>query len=126
MANLSGIFKQMDIKTACLMASIGDKVNMLQLEGFDKLDPDSNPFVCKLIKSIYGLKMSRENWFFTFKRHLETIGYEACKHDLCLFIEKRNKSWAMICVGIGVFFLLSVDRILRVVQGEDIKEFHYY
>ena len=54
-ANLGAIPKQMDIKTAYLIAPIEENVYMLQPEGFVKFDPDGNPLVCKLNKSIYGL-----------------------------------------------------------------------
>ena len=93
--NLGGIPKQMDIKTAYLNAPIEENVYLLQTEGFEKFVPDGNPLVCKLNKSIYGLKQSGRNWFLG---HLETIGFEACIHDPCLFIKKWNNTLAMICV----------------------------
>ena len=75
----------MDIKTASLNAQSHEIVYMLQIEGFEKIDPDGNPLVCKLNKSIYGLKQFGRNWFLTLREHLETIGFEACIHDPCLF-----------------------------------------
>ena len=50
----------MDIKTAYLNASTEENLYMLQPEGFEKLDPDVNPLVCKLNKNIYGLKPLEE------------------------------------------------------------------
>ena len=88
-ANLGGIPKQMDIKTAGMNAPIEENVCMLQHEGFENFDPDGNPLVCKLNKSIYGMKQSGRNWFLTLKRHLETIGFEACIRDPCLSIKKE-------------------------------------
>ena len=100
MAKLGGIPQQMDIKTAYLNAPIEENVYMLQPEGSEKFNPDSKSLVCKLNKSIYCLKQSGRNWFFTLKGHLETIGFEACIHDPCLFIKKLNSNLAMICVWV--------------------------
>ena len=66
---------------------------MLQPECFEKFDPDDNPLVCKLKKSIYGLKLTGKNWFLTLKEHLKTIGFKACTHDPCLFINNGITLW---------------------------------
>ena len=111
MVNLGGTPKQMDIKTAYLNARIEENVYMLQTGGFEKFDPDGNPLVCKLNKSIYGLKQSGRNWFLTLKEHLKTIGFEACTHDPCSFIKKWNNSSAMICVWVDdtIFYCPETD-----------------
>ena len=110
-ANLGGIPKQMDIKTAYLNAQIEENVYMLQAEGFEKFDSDGNPLACKLNKSVYGLKQLGRNWFLTLKGHLETIGFEACIHDPCLFIKKWNNTLAMICVWVDdiIFYCPETD-----------------
>ena len=77
-------------------APIEQNIHMLLPVGFEKFDPDGNPLVYKLNKSIYGFQQSEKNLFLTLKEHLETIGFEACIHDLCLFIKKSNYSLAMI------------------------------
>ena len=46
----------MDVKTAFLNGSIDCDLYMSQPEGF--INPDRPNFVCKLNKSIYGLKQS--------------------------------------------------------------------
>ena len=91
--NLGGMPKQMDIKTAYLNAPIEENVYMLHPEVFEKFDTDGNPLVCKLNKSIYGLKQSGRNWFLTLKGHLETIDFEACIHHPCLFIKNGIIIW---------------------------------
>ena len=56
--------KQMDIKIAYLNAPIEEDVVIKQPEGFELLDENGKPFVCKLKKNLYGLKQSGRNWFF--------------------------------------------------------------
>ena len=91
-----------------LNARIEEKVYILQTEGLKKFDPDVNPLVCKLNKSIYGLKQSGRNWLPTSIEQLETIVFEACVHDPCLFIKK-------------VFLEPIFNNGLR----EDVKQIHY-
>ena len=45
---------QMDVKTTFLNGSLNEKIYMVQLEGFKKEGREH--MVCKLKKSIYGLK----------------------------------------------------------------------
>ena len=50
--------KPMDIKTAYLNADIDEEIFMQHSEGFEKIDKQGNPLVCKLRKSLHGLKQS--------------------------------------------------------------------
>ena len=53
------ILHQMDVKTAYLHAPIDRDIYMEQPEGYEK---EGGELVCKLEKSIYGLKQSGRNW----------------------------------------------------------------
>ena len=59
---------------------------MKQPEGFEVSSKPGDLLVCKLQKSLYGLKQSGRNWYFTLKKYLESIGFVACVHDCCLFV----------------------------------------
>ena len=48
----------MDIKTAYLNADIDEEIFMQQPDGFEIYNDQGNPFVCKLNKSLHGLKQS--------------------------------------------------------------------
>lgn len=54
---------QMDVSTAYLNADIDCEVYLEQPEGFVKTDEYGNKLVCKLKKSLYGLKQSGRNWY---------------------------------------------------------------
>ena len=50
--------KQLDISTAYLHADIDTELYMTQPEGFEVLDENGTPYVCQLLKSLYGLKQA--------------------------------------------------------------------
>ena len=51
---------QMDVKTAFLNENLIEDVYMTQPEGF--VNPRNSHKVCKLQRSIYGLKQASESW----------------------------------------------------------------
>ena len=53
--------EQMGIKTTFLHGDLEDLVYMVQLEGFIQLGQEH--LVCKLRKSLYGLKQSPRQWY---------------------------------------------------------------
>ncbi|KAL0382894.1 UNVERIFIED_CONTAM: Retrovirus-related Pol polyprotein from transposon TNT 1-94 [Sesamum calycinum] len=55
---------QMDVKTASLNGDIDEMIYMMQSENFVSGDPKN--MVCRLKKSIYGLKQASRQWYFKF------------------------------------------------------------
>ena len=93
--------KQMDIKTAYLNADIEEEIFMQQPEGFEKFDKQGNPLICKLRKSLYGLKQSGRNWYLTIETFLNQLGFTPAIQDECLFIKKGEKWYRGISVSLG-------------------------
>jgi hypothetical protein len=54
----------MDIKTAFLNGNIEEELYMVQQEGF--VNPKEANKVCKLQRSIYGLKQASQSWNLCF------------------------------------------------------------
>ncbi|KAL6351159.1 hypothetical protein AAG906_031745 [Vitis piasezkii] len=66
---------QMDVKTVFLNGDIDETIYMVQPENF--VSEDSKNMVCKLTKSIYGLKQASRQWYFKFHQIIVSYGFEA-------------------------------------------------
>ena len=82
--------KQLDIKTAYLNAGIEEEIFVDQPPGFVQKNANGKSYVCRLKKSLYGLKQSGRNWFNTLRDFLLSIQFKPSKSDPCLFLRERN------------------------------------
>ena len=70
----------MDIKTAYLYGELKEEIYMAQPEGFIKSGQEHK--VCKLVKSIYGLKQARRVWYKTISNTLQKkLGFHQLHSD---------------------------------------------
>eukprot|EP00798_Chlamydomonas_sp_ICE-L_P011437 gene11437-biopygen9425 len=74
--------RQLDIKTAFLNGVLEEELYMEQPQGF--VVPGG--WVCKLIKSLYGLKQSPRKWCEEVRRVLRIAGFTPAQADPALFI----------------------------------------
>jgi hypothetical protein len=72
-----------DVSTAFLNARLQEGVYMKQPPGFE--DPEHPDWVCRLKKSLYGLKQAARCWFQELSSFLVDQGFEAHPLDPCLF-----------------------------------------
>lgn len=79
---------QMVVKTAFLNGELEGDVYMTQPEGFvSKERPNA---VCKLKKSIYGLKQASRSWNICFDRTIKSFGFVRSKEDPCVYSKRRK------------------------------------
>ncbi|GJW19278.1 retrotransposon protein, putative, ty1-copia subclass [Tanacetum coccineum] len=64
---------QMDVKTAFLNGYLDEDIYMVQPEGF--IDPKHPRKVCKLQRSIYGLKQASRSWNKRFDEEIKRFGF---------------------------------------------------
>ena len=93
---------QMDVKTAFLNGHLSEDVYMVQPEGF--VDPKYPNRVCKLNKSIYGLKQASRSWNLRFDEKIKEFGFIKNEDEPCVY---RKASGSTIS-----FLILYVDDIL--------------
>lgn len=78
------LIKQFDVETAFLYGEIEEEIFMTQPTGF--IDPEYPKSVCKVLKSIYGLRQSACNWNITFTENLRRFGLQPTCADPCVFV----------------------------------------
>jgi len=74
---------QMDVKTAFLNGDLEEDVYMDQPEGFEIKGKDQ--MVCKLKKSIYGLKQASRQWYIKFNDTITSFGFKEIIVDRCIY-----------------------------------------
>ena len=80
---------QMDVKTAFLNGDLDCEIYMNQPEGF--IDPERQEMVCKLRKSIYGLKQAARCWNKKIDSFFKESGYTQSNADPCIYYKRINK-----------------------------------
>uniref|UniRef100_A0A2N9GQF3 Integrase catalytic domain-containing protein n=1 Tax=Fagus sylvatica TaxID=28930 RepID=A0A2N9GQF3_FAGSY len=109
--------QQMDVKTAFLNGDLEEEVYMKQLEGFSSSDGEQ--LVCKLKKSIYGLKQASRQWYLKFHNVISSFGFVENIMDQCIY---QKVSGSKIC-----FLVLYVDDILLATNDKgllhEVKQF---
>ena len=63
----------MDVKTVFLNGDLEEEVYKDQLDGFSI--EGNNHMVCKLKKSIYGLKQAFKHWYLKFNVTITSLGF---------------------------------------------------
>ncbi|KAF2361468.1 Integrase catalytic core [Trinorchestia longiramus] len=73
----------MDVATAFLNGELSEEIYLTQPEGF--VSGGKENLVCKLNKSLYGLKQSPNCWNTALYGHLKPLGFKQSKNDACLY-----------------------------------------
>ena len=73
-ASLDLEIEQMDVKTTFLHSDLEEEIYMEQPEGF--MVNGKEDYVCKLKKSLYGLKQAMRQWYKKFKSVMGEQGYK--------------------------------------------------
>ena len=95
--------EHLDVKTAFLHGELEETIYMTHPEGhFVKGKED---YVCKLIKSLYGLKQSPRQWYKRFDKFMLSHGYLRSTYDSCVYFKRLED-------GSFVYLLLYVDDML--------------
>jgi hypothetical protein len=90
-----------DVQTAFLAGELKEEIYMEQPEGYS----DNSNKVCRLKKSIYGLKQASRCWNQRLVEFLLKIGFSQLKSDPCIFIRKEE----MILIHVDDMMTASIS-----------------
>lgn len=93
---------QMDVKTTFLNRDLEEEIYMAQPEGFVANGEEQR--VCKLKKSIYGLKQASRQWYLKFDRVITSHEFKENVVDKCIYLKVRGSRF--------IILVLYVDDIL--------------
>jgi hypothetical protein len=113
---------QRDVKNAFLHDTLTETIYYSQPTGF--VDSARLDLVCRLNRSMYGLKQAPQAWYSRFASYLASIGFVEAKSDTSLFIYR--------CSDDTVYLLLYSDlhRTIVTLQREfamkDMGPLHHF
>ena len=92
----------MDVKTTFLNGDIDETIYMVQPKNF--VSGEAKQMVCKLKKSIYGLKQASRQWYYKLHQVVISFGFEMNLADDCIYHKFSGSKY--------IFLVLYVDDIL--------------
>ena len=121
---------QMDVKTAFLNGNLEENLYMLQPDGF----VEDEKKVCKLQKSIYGLKQASRQWYLKFDAVITSFGFEENKLDECVYCKISGSHFIFLVLYVDDILLASSDFsllkatkefLMKSFDMKDMGEAHY-
>lgn len=114
-----------DAKTAFLNGELQEEIYMKQPPGFVK--DGKEDLVCKLRKSIYGLKQSARVWNETLHKVLIELGLKQASADDCLYVLEGTVNSVYVLVYVDDILVTSnsdvyVERVRKKLQERFITE----
>nr|GEU66677.1 zinc finger, CCHC-type [Tanacetum cinerariifolium] len=103
------VIHQMDVKAAFLNGDLDEEIYMKQLEGF--VTPGHESKVCKLKKSLYGLKQTPKQWHQKFDNVVLSNGFSLNQVGKCVY-SKFNASdkGVIICLYVDDMLIFGTDQ----------------
>ena len=96
---------QVDVSTAYLNGELAEEIYMDQPAGY--VDKDHPEYVCRLNKSLYGLKQSGRQWNLKLHEILTEIGLHRLETERCLYKGKINGHDVLLAVYVDDLLIAS-------------------
>ena len=103
---------QLDVNNAFLNDTLSEEILMNIPQGYKHsvTKRPNAPLVCKLNRSIYGLKQASRTWFNAFNNTLLRNGFKQCKYDYSLFTKGEGDNFIAILVYLDDIILASPSK----------------
>ena len=98
----------MDVKTTFLNGILDEDIYMMQPPGFTKKGYEN--WVCKLNKTIYGLKQSARYWYQRIKSYMKSIGFHVSKADSNVYIYTKPPLIVIVAIYVDDCLIICNDK----------------
>ena len=124
---------QMDVKTTFLNVDLEEDIYMEQPNGF--VQHGHEHLVCKLKKSLYGLKQASPAWYQKIDATLLDLGFERCVADHSLYFAQTGPCVMLVLVYVDDLIILSSNmesmatlksKLEAEYEMTNLRELHYY
>jgi hypothetical protein len=99
------LIHQMDVKTTFLNGELDEEIYMQQPEGFVVKGQENK--VCRLIKSLYGLKQVPKQWHEKFDTTLTSAGFCVNESDKCVYYRFNADRGVILCLYVDDILLFG-------------------
>ncbi|KXJ71076.1 hypothetical protein RP20_CCG021563 [Aedes albopictus] len=111
---------QMDVRTAFLNGKLDEEIFMVQPEGFQQ----GRDLVCRLNRSIYGLKQASRAWNKRFHQFVTSIGFRRSDNDPCLYIRSVGQEKVFLVLYVDDMLIIGPNlKVIQIVKKLLSKEF---
>ena len=112
----------MDVKSSFLNGILEEEVYIEQLEGF--VDANNKNMVCRLHKSLYGVKQAPRAWYERLHNYLLKIGFERTDDNINLYLKiEKGKGILLSEIFIDDIIFGGQDTLCKAFANEMKKEF---
>ena len=112
----------MDVTTAFLNATLDEEIYMQQPEGYEI--SKGSDLVCKLNKSLYGLKQASLAWNQRVDKVLRNLGFIRNRAENCLYFKKDDHSMLIVALYVDDILIAgTTDESVTILKKNLLKEF---
>ena len=111
--NRGMIIEQMDVVTVFLNGMLKEEIFMSQPPGF--VEKGKEELVCRLKRSLYGLKQSPICWYDELRVYLTEIEFRQCTSEPCVFYRWQDDSLSIVTVYVDDLIIM-VDVIENLIE----------
>jgi len=96
---------QMDVKITFLNGDLFEEVYIVQPDGFAK--KGNEHLVCRLKKSMYGLRQASRKWYLKFDQVVTSFGFKENASDQCIYLKKNGSLFIILVLYVDDILLAS-------------------